>query len=185
MKANPATKMTYPQKMAMSFIVFIIAAAALIFLAIIPFGNEIIKMKTDAESQAAEIEKDYFQGKSLKKVAADLKVVQPQIEQLDQIFINKNDALDFVTSLEKTAEKNGVTLQEKLGSEDDQGKFYTVIPLTISVSGNFSGVMNYLSDVESFSQYLNIKSMELTAAAPVSGQKNITMQILADTYWLP
>ncbi|MDD4901942.1 MAG: type 4a pilus biogenesis protein PilO [Patescibacteria group bacterium] len=191
MNNNILTRLTYPSKIALSVLAFLAAAFALFYWLIIPAVNNVETTKVQMQNQRLAAERDYAQGQNLKKIKDDIKAVAPRIGEIEQIFISKSDSLSFVTSLEAAAEKNKVTEKAKLGAETPLGKFYSQIPLRLDVSGNFSGLIGFVTDLETLKKYININSLQITAIGselPIktetsTPQKILAAQISAFTYW--
>jgi Tfp pilus assembly protein PilO len=182
-------KLNYQSKIALSVLVFLLASGALIFFIIIPETDNIKKIQMETAAQAAQVEKNYSTGQSLKKVADNLKIIEPRLGETERALIKKSAAKEFFGSLEEIAEKNKVAIIKDLpGSESSFGGFYLRIPLQMESQGNFSSQINFLTELESLNYYLNFKSLILTNAFPfqtsaTTSAKILNMQILADTYW--
>jgi Tfp pilus assembly protein PilO len=188
MQNNLKPKMDYPNKIALSILVFLLAAGCLIYFLIMPAAEKVKEIKASLENQRLEVEKNYLAGKSLKKLTQDLKTVEPGLNELQQSFIKKSEAMKFITLLEQMADKNNVMEKVALGAESELGKSFIRIPAQSEVRGDFTGEMGYLSDLESVNYYLNIKSLEISAVnsdqvAAGGAKENLIMQIAADSYW--
>lgn len=163
---------------------FIIAAiiACIIIFVIIPGISGIKKIGEDIMQQRIDAENKYKKGQKLNKLAENLKIIEPQIEKLDQIFINQNDALKFITSLEETAEKNKVKQKiNLLIAQKAPFNNYQKMPLQLFIEGNFIDELNYLLSLENLNYFVNIKLLEITAGEAKGGSAD--MLIFADTYW--
>jgi len=182
------------------------ATLAVIFL-MVYFGilgpmEEMSRMKKQIETEKVDMEKNYLRGKNLRKLSESLKVVEPQLAKLDEVFIKKEGALDFITSLELTAENSGIEQRINLaGSSVGRTAAKTktsseTIPVQLSSSGSFSKQMQYLSALEALSYYINVKTLEISnpsyrgaGLSAVDGVESgvsdsqVGIQILADTYW--
>jgi len=184
-------KITYRQKIGVSALIFLLAIFALICWLIAPAvaAVEATKIKLDSQSQQAE--KDYAEGLSLKKLTENIKVIEPRVNELEKIFINKNDSLSFITSLETAAAKNNVSEKTDLGDETALDEFYGQIPLTINVQGNFSGLVGFISALETLPETVNIDSLQITAlsdelaakTATATPEKILVGAINAASYW--
>jgi|WetSurMetagenome_2_1015567.scaffolds.fasta_scaffold118363_2 Tfp pilus assembly protein PilO len=182
-------KLSYQSKIFLSALFFLLASGCLIVFLIMPAADNIRNIEQKTADQTAQVEKDYAEGQSLKKVADNLKIIEPRLGELEKALIKKDKVSDFASSLEETALKNGVTLEDTtLGAETPFSDYYFKIPLTLRSNGNFKSQIDFLIGLESLGYYINFKTLELTTAAP--GQvpssgvgKILTMRVLADTYW--
>jgi Tfp pilus assembly protein PilO len=154
-------------------------------------------MGKDIEDQRIDLEKKYIKGYTLKQLTENLKKIEPKLNQLDRIFINKNQELEFITTLENEADRAGVNQKINLASPQSAvNQKFQKNGLQLSSQGGFNQQLKYLMNLEALSYYININLIELTpangpATAAVSSQPNspsdqtsrINMLINADTYW--
>jgi len=183
-------KLNTNKKIALNIIIFLVAVFLLLFFLILPTINDIKAIESEITIQMVELEKKYQRGQSLKKLAEHLKMIETQLDKLDQVFIDKEDQLLFITTLENIADASQVTQKINLIAEPEmeKGENYQKLPLQIFTQGDFVSQLKYLINLESLNYYINIKSLELNSAPSAGngqniGQGNINMFIIADTYW--
>jgi Tfp pilus assembly protein PilO len=188
MNKPTGANLNYQNKITLSVLIFLLAAGVFIYFIARPSMEKIKMIKIETEKQGAQVEKDYLAGKNLKKQAENLKIIEPQLGAFDKIFIKK-PGYDFITALEDIAGKNSVTMKDpSLGTEKKLDKTYSQIPLQLETRGDFASQIGCLSGLEALDYYLNIKTLEISAAntsLTPSGEakKHLVMQIVADTYW--
>jgi Tfp pilus assembly protein PilO len=188
MKNKLFSNFSYGNGAALSVLAFFLAAFGLAYFFIMPSLANIQTIKVEIESQGLETEKNYLASKSFDKIEKALKTIEPQLGELEKVFIKKDSALDFVNALEKTASTSQVSETAVLGGETAISESSFQIPLRIESHGNFSEQIDFLSALEAMQYYINIKSLEISAVSHGSAQpkeENIptVMQISADTYW--
>jgi Tfp pilus assembly protein PilO len=190
-------KNSYQQKIIINIFFTATILSVLAGFVILPSAEAISQIKENISSQKINLENNYLRGKNLRKLAENLKLVEPRLDSLKKIFISRSEALTFVTSLEKIAEENGINQKIGLTSPSENGatnKKNDKIPLQLISSGTFLAQMKYLAALESANYYINVKALELSGSAETSpmiegenkkeGEKSRTdMQIIADTYW--
>ena len=188
-------KFNLKNKIAASVGSFLLVIFCLLYFIIIPTITDIKNMSGEIEEQRIDLEKKYIKGQSLKKLSDNLKSIEPKLDLLNQLFINKNRELEFITTLENRAGLN--RLNQKINLNPPQAadnQDFQKADLQLLLTGKFSRLLKYLQDLESLGYYTNIKSLELSPArgqeavsdeeaAPPDGSININMFINADTYW--
>lgn len=161
--------------------ILIIIVAATVFL-IMPAIKNIKEIGENIKSRRLDAEEKYLKGRSLKALSNNLKKIEPEINNLDKIFIEQSQALELVTALEKIAEKNNVSQKINLATNQKVDySDYQKMPLQILTHGNFINQLNYLINMENLNYYINIKILELASSGAGSG--DVSMLIFADTYW--
>lgn len=190
-------KFNLKNKIIASLAGFAILISALVYFIVMPTVRDIKAMGKNIEDQRVDLERKYLKGQSLKQLTINLKNIEPKLSLLDQIFINKNRDLEFITSLENQAGQAGVGQKINLGApESAKNDEFQKNNLQLFTKGGFAGQLRYLLNLESLNYYINVNLLELTPAesgqAGAKGQEsqispkaggNINMFISADTYW--
>ena len=180
------TAQSYQEKIIISTLIFLALAFGLAYFLIAPAFSNMEKVKAQIGQESLEAENNYKQGQDLKKMAENIKVVEPRLSEIEQIFIKKDDPSSFITSLEESMAKNNVTeiTAPVLGAESPLGEYYTKIPLNLYVRGNTAGIYGFIANLETQNKYININSLQMTAIGSEKGEaKMLSAQISADTYW--
>ncbi|MBI4812031.1 type 4a pilus biogenesis protein PilO [Candidatus Falkowbacteria bacterium] len=188
---NGFKNLALKRKIIVNAILFLLVVGALTYFIVMPTIKDIKKMRQEIEAQKIDLEKKYLKGQNLKKLSGDLKKIEPEIERLDRVFINQNRALEFITTLEEKATRNNISQKINLANPQNmkENQLYKKMPLQISTEGEFLNQLNYLINLETLDYYINIKSLELSAAQsrPAGSEGNaggnMSVLISADTYW--
>lgn len=198
MNGGKYLKINLKNKITISLSGFFIVILSLIYFIVVPTVQEIKTMGDSIEAQREDLEKKYIKGQSLKKLTENLNKIEPKLELLDQIFINKNRELEFITSLENKANKNQVSQKINLSApEKTENQNFQKTNLQLFTKGVFIKQLQYLADLEQLNYYINVKILELSPAAggeparadshgllPSSAETNsLNMYVEADTYW--
>jgi len=198
MDASKYLKFNLKNKITASLVGFLIIILSLIYFIVIPTIKEIKAMGQAIEAQREDLEKKYIKGQSLRQLTENLSKIELKLELLDQIFINKNRELEFITSLENEANKNQVSQKINLSApQKAENQNFQKTSLQLFTKGGFVKQLQYLLNLEHLSYYINVKLLELSPAAdgeqaktdnqkfpPSSSETNsLNMYIDADTYW--
>ena len=182
MNGNKHLKFDLKNKITLSLLGFLIIILSLIYFIVLPTVKDIKIMGNAIEAQREDLEKKYVKGQSLKKLTENLNKIEPRLKLLNQIFINKNRELEFITSLENEANKSQVSQKINLSAPSKEtGPNFKKIGLQLFTKGDFEKQLSYLLGLEHLSYYINIKLLELS---PAGGETNsLNMYLDADTYW--
>jgi Tfp pilus assembly protein PilO len=186
MDFNKIKKINYLNRLYLLTGIFLSILLALIYLIIIPTISEIKDTKKEVINQKNELEKKLNREKNLSTLNEDLKKIEPEVDFLNQIFIEKNKELEFITTLEGIAAKNDINQTLSLNT-DKSAKFgqYTKTPIGITADGKYNNLIDYLKNIEAMKYYINISSLDMVLENqdPSSPYKKGRLQISADTYW--
>ncbi|MFA4940986.1 MAG: hypothetical protein WC582_00075 [Patescibacteria group bacterium] len=190
MELKGIAKLDLRKKIILSAISFLIFIFIVIYFIIFPSIRDIKNIRDEIETQRVDLERRYIKGQSLRNLSEKLKKAEEKIQILDQVFINKEDGLEFVTTLEGVANKNNVSQKINLlpAVASDNG-YSQLVPLQLFPQGNFNQLLNYLIGLETLNYYINIKSLDFSSSskAPAPGEEksfgNVGLFITADTYW--
>jgi Tfp pilus assembly protein PilO len=169
-----------------------VIVAGMIFGFIFPAAKKLAVVKKEISAQKIALEKIYIRGQNLRKISEDLEIVEPNLKNLKKMFIKEEDDLDFITSLEKTAENSGVKQNININypAENNKKTSFQKIPLQLTASGNFLAQIKYLTALESLDYYISVRTLEISGSADqnqenaLEGEKSrVDMQLTANTYW--
>lgn len=172
---------------------FIFILAMIIFLVIFPSIKEIKRIKDDIYAQKVDLEIKYKRGQDLRKVTEKLNLIKDRLFLLDNVFVKKENNLQFITKLEEIAEKNNISQKINIVSPEElSGKKFQEAPLNIIASGSLSDQLNYLSELENLPPYINIYDLSVSSGPASksntdnSGTENnqVSLNILSKIYWL-
>ncbi|MDP2708669.1 MAG: hypothetical protein Q8O93_01280 [bacterium] len=191
-------KFNLKNKIVASSVGFLLTILFLIFFIVAPTIKDIRAMGDEIEAQRLDLENKYIKGQSLKQLSENLKKIEPRLNLLDQVFINKNRELEFITSLESQANKNNIDQKINLSPPQiAENQNFQKTVLQLFTKSSFTRQLRYLTNLESLNYYINIKQLELSPAAEAgpprsidrdgpplpADSSNINMYISADTYW--
>jgi len=178
MNLNKYKNLTTKRKIALFLLIFLLVGLTIAYTIIIPTTKAIIKERDLIIMQKIELEKKISREKNMAKLSEKLKIIKPQIETIENTFINKNRELEFITTLEGIALKNNVIQKLNLKTAENLEKNYIKIPLDINIRGTYDNLLNYISDLENYKYYININSIQFSFT-----QDNYSLLISADSYW--
>lgn len=159
------------------FILFLLIG--LIIYLIVPLYANIKENSQNLTQKRAELE--YIQQKKTDKTDKTV-IIKERLAKLDSLFIKRQDALDFITTLEDIAAKLNLPEPEKNipASQIEAGQ--TVIPIQISVNGSFEQTMQFIDELEKCHYLIDPSEIKMTKVTSEESTY-IKAQILATTYW--
>jgi Tfp pilus assembly protein PilO len=171
MELKEITKLDLRKKIILSITGFLVFIFAVVYFIIFPSIRDIKSIRDEIETQRVDLERRYIKGQSLRNLSEKLNKAEEKIQILDQVFIGKEDGLEFVTTLEDVANKNNISQKINLlpATASDNG-YSQLVPLQLFPQGNFNQLLNYLIGLETLNYYINIKSLDFSS----SSKKNLS-----------
>ncbi len=156
-------KLNTKNKIIIKIIIFLFLIIALFYFLFLPLLTSIEQSKKDIINAKIDIHNSNDQAQNSTALAKKLKNIEPQINNLNKVFINKNRELEFITNLEGIANKNNIKQTIDLKNIPDTTTSFTTIAIDIKASGNFNNLISYLSDLETNYYYININNLDITS----------------------
>lgn len=139
-------------------------ALALIFFGLAPAANNINRDKHALAKEREQMNQLLLQGQGVNQNKNNLAIVEGQLAALESAYLKIGGELDFITDLEKIADKNGI--EQKIDFNNNEAKEANgarAIPIGLQISGNLKAIMSYINDLEKLDYYINIETVWLSA----------------------
>ena len=181
-------------KMIATFLAYSLLIFFIIYFIIFPRVKFIRENGREIIERRVFLEEQYIRARNFKENNEEMKLVDADIQKLDEVFVNYDNDLQFIETLEKIAIDNNVNQKISLGAiKNEEISEFEKITLEISANGNFLNIMNYLIDLETLNYYINISSLDIFESKVdiergpgeegPSSSSNVSCKITADTYW--
>ncbi|OIO07068.1 hypothetical protein CO115_01205 [Candidatus Falkowbacteria bacterium CG_4_9_14_3_um_filter_36_9] len=191
------SKLNYKNKIIFNISISIILMVLIVYFVIINSILNIKKMSEEINKNKIDLEEKFNRGQSITELSKNISKIQQQLSVFDKIFIDKNNSLDLITTLENSADKYNITQKINLSvpenKDTSKDKTYIIVPITLETSGKFSDQMNYLINLETLNYQININSIKMNSSLNKNSDNNflensdnnsiISVSIAADTYW--
>ena len=179
-------KTNIQRKIMFSSLIFAIMLVFAFLFVLIPIIDKITQTKILVSNLKIEIINNQEKEKNIDQLTNKLKMIEPQIEKLNNVFVTSNHELDFIIAMENFADKNNViqTLNITPPTIDNKNNKLQEAPLELNIKGSFSDIYNYLNDIESMDYYFSIEEFSL-GSTNMPGEKKIdaNLHLLGTTYW--
>lgn len=173
--------MKTPTKTIIITVILIIILVVTLTFIFWPAIKEIKNISEKIYQERFELEKKYLAGQNLKKSVADYEKVKGHLEELETIFVKKEEELKFITSLENLAEKNQIEQKIILNIQKEETKNLSkTIPIQLNLRGNYLNLLEYLRDLEVLNYYINLKNVSFIKSDSKSSSALIKIQ---EPFW--
>lgn len=154
-------------------------ATLLILLLCIPVIIFINKTNLEIENSRIMIERQYLQRQQLREVVYSLESIRTSTANLNSYAIREGDELEFIQALENIATEHGVEQEINLITANQKviSTWENEVPISITLYGDYVGIINYLRQVESLPYYVQLKTLSLSKSQKrESGSKAETLK---------
>lgn len=154
-------------------------ATLLILLLCIPVVTFINKTNLEIGNSRVMIERQYLQRQQLKEVVYSLESIRGSMANLNSYAIREGGELEFIQALEDIAAGHGIEQEIDLVTANQQviSTWENEIPISITLYGDYVGIINYLRQVESLPYYVQLRTLSLSKSQKrKSGSKAETLK---------
>lgn len=162
--------------------IIIVPFFLIIIFVIYPTVKEIVTVNHEIVNERTKLEEKLALGLNMNKINDALKEVNESLPKLENIFIQKDHELEFISQLENMAAENGVAINinsdfsgQKISDEISQ------VALQINLSGDYNNILKFIQSVESLPNYYNT-NLILASAKQTGGSQQMTVQLTGQAY---
>lgn len=180
-------KLNLKNKLISLSIFFLILNFGLFYFLILPTISRIKSQRDEILNLKIDLENKVTRERNMSDLNQKIKKIEPQLEKLNQIFVNQNREIEFITSLEELEKKYSVSQRLNLEINNMQkNEGFNKVPINIVASGNFTNIINYLVGIESLNYYIDINGITIgkeDGASQDQQNPKVNMKISGYTYW--
>lgn len=198
MNLNNFKKFNSKEKNIYKIIILLVIGFFIFYFFIYNSIPKINNLSKEIIDKKIELEREYLQIKNEGKLLNQLRSIEPKMNILNNVFLNKNRELEFVNTLEGIADKNNVsqTIKPFENSNKTNNTFHES-PLSLEATGSFNNLIAYIKNIEALSYYINIDKLTISESSQsesrekkffddlesVSDNKNLNLVISSKIYW--
>ncbi|MEI7497865.1 MAG: hypothetical protein WCK11_01105 [Candidatus Falkowbacteria bacterium] len=157
---------------------------------ITPCMADISKIKNEILGQYTAMEKKYQSAMKSRNTIETIKKIEPQIATIDQMFIPKNEQLQFITSLENSAASS--SLKAVISLKSDSKANSDKVLFSITSEGVYRQQIKFLRHLEKMNYQINVTKLDFIRSGGVVtpsdvnsnfDSNNVTMNLDIETFW--
>lgn len=178
-------KLKQRDKLLLINILFIILFFGIYYFVIRSGLSELASLDQDIRAKLNTLQILEKKGGDVKKFKQSLTSADNVVGKISEYFIK--DEVEFVTSIENTAAKLGLTERLSMGEPKINGKV-KVVPITLYTHGTFRQQLAFINELSELKYFLSIRSVDFAkvnakASAIVMADQQIDMSLSINTYW--
>ncbi|XOU94798.1 MAG: hypothetical protein ACNFW9_01895 [Candidatus Kerfeldbacteria bacterium] len=126
-----------------------------------PYYSEIQTQNTEIKDKRIQLAIYQEQRKNIDKTRTDLKKIEKDSNSLSLIFLEQEDILDFVDTLESISGKNNLEQNLEL-TNIESFQIDKNLMIGITLNGQWDDIMNYLNTLEILDQYVILDNLNFS-----------------------
>ncbi|MFC1612945.1 hypothetical protein ACFL23_01300 [Patescibacteria group bacterium] len=161
--------MNFKKNIILFLVISFAGLLAIIFFVILPTTKKIKDISKKIYDLRIDVEKKYVSGQNLRHTIKKFKEFKKSSLNLSNIYVEKNQELKFIESLENIALNNDlkqkINIKEAIISEDNPNigiKNIQTMNLNVSLEGDYTNILKFLYDIRKLSYCINIESIIIT-----------------------
>lgn len=159
-------KIDFKLKMLLSIIIYLAILSLILIFLVFPSIKYIKNTSNDIINQKVDLEKYSMSKKELKDAEIKLNLSKDKIANISEYFVDKNNELDFIKTLEDLSTKYKVEQKISIDYNSlNNTEVYNSVPVQITIFGNFQDVLDYISELNTINYFINIKSISFLKMA--------------------
>lgn len=186
MNFNKLKNINIVQKITTNTVILLIVFGVILYFGIFVTLSTIKNLRAEIITEKIETEKRVNREQNMSGLMSKLKKIEKDLEKIDNVFIDKNSELEFITTLESVANYNNVTQGINLLPIDETIKENPKSIVNIVAKGKYIDIINYMQDIESLNYYVNISMINISRVAKAQAEENndeVSLNLNADVYW--
>jgi Tfp pilus assembly protein PilO len=173
------------QKIAIATLIALLSIGGVVFFVLRPTLAEIKNKRTTLLNLKIEEINNQEKSRNIDILNSKLATIEPQIKELDKIFVDKEGGLEFIVAMENIAKLHDIEQHLDLKPIDTvSADKFKKTPLEINASGEYKNVIAYLEAIESMDYHLNIEEITFSSfPLPGENRSETQIRIIAFSYW--
>ncbi len=168
------------QKIIMIITITFFVIASIAFLIILPTIRDIQEINKEILFEKKSLEAKFLSGQYYTKVYQDFKAIEPEIKKIQGVYIKKGEELNFITDIENISDARGLEQKIIRVNTNSNNENLETLTLDVRLTGGFTQIMEFLSDLESLKYYFNIFNISFSSAG--DKKNKISATILGKVY---
>ncbi|QTA88596.1 type 4a pilus biogenesis protein PilO [Desulfonema magnum] len=173
-------KLSKPVRIVICVVTLILIAAPFVYFSYLPQYNDINKLTTELKKMQAELKEAIRKAKELDKFKKQMKDVEvqfniakkalPESDEIPGLLTNISHAgqdADMEFLLFRPETKKKVKKKKKKKGTEEKPSFYTDIPISVEVLGNYHNAILFFDKVSRLNRIVNIRNISI---APSGGK---------------
>lgn len=148
-----------------------------------PIKTEIVRLEQDLSQKQTQLETTRQAAQELEILEAEFKITDLEAREMEKKLPKSKDLPKLIRDITKTLEKYKITVQNFTPGKEVPKTYFSEIPITLQVSGNYHNLAGFLADIGQHERVINTYDVTLTPkAATKESPDTLTAALRLVTY---
>lgn len=149
----------------------LLGMAVIFYFIILPTVRDIQEINNQILTEKENLEEKFQKGQYLKKIAEDLKAIEPEVEKLKSVYVTKGEEIKFITQLESLSDKYHLDATFPILKEERAfGNGLVGLDIEFHLNGRYPETVAFLTEIESLSYYIDISDVRIGSSGAKDGR---------------
>lgn len=181
-RIEKALKLPTKQKIAILLILMLVEGAGLFYFLVMPKMSQMKDLQGKLDGLRSQVDESTRIANNLPKFKAEYEALKKQLDSALTELPNQKEIPSLLTSISSAGKGAGLDFLVFRPKGEEPRDFYAVVPVDISVSGNFQQVANFFVAVGQLPRIVNISNVNFANIKTVAGRTTFTVNCLATTF---
>jgi len=127
-----------------------------------PLKGEITRLEQDLSQKQSQLETTRQAAMELEVLEAEFKIIELEAKEMEKKLPKSKDLPKLIRDITKTLEKHKITVQNFTPSKESPKTYFSEIPISLQVTGNYHNLANFLAEIGQFERVINTYDLNLT-----------------------
>lgn len=175
-------KLATPVKAGIIAGIILLLTAATYFLFITDLDTTIAALKADQNAKEITLAEKQAIADNLNERRKEMDALEQKFQEALTQLPEKKDIEELLSQLSDVGKKSGLEISRVVpGSEAAEG-FYSRIPISMTVSGNYNEVAMFLQEIANLRRIVNVSNLKLGSPVVKGDKVTLTSDFMATTF---
>ncbi len=175
--------MELPQQQQVMLAVLAVAALGFFWYQFIfPVSAQMEALDQSVATLTAEVETARAITARLPQFEADVKILQAQLDELQQVLPDEKETAEIVRRVEQLAVESDLSIRSFTPQATVSYEFYEDWPIRMSLEGSYNNLGLFFQRVANFQRIINVDNIEIRALANEDPDRTISATCTATTF---
>lgn len=175
-------KLATPVKAGIIAAIIIVLTAGTYFLIITDIETRITGIKQDQDNKDRVLAEKQAIADNLNERRKEMDALDQKFQEALTQLPEKKDIEELLSQLSDVGKKSGLEISKVVpGGEAPEG-FYSKIPISMAVSGNYNEVAMFLQEIANLRRIVNVSDLKLATPVVRGDKVTLTSEFMATTF---